>query len=202
MFVNWNSPAAYVQWGRQPRFFFTLLFRRDVSRPGYVCFLCAQHPVSRNERSWARCAAPTPWFPLACLPRVSVAAQRTNRPDKPTLTIHAKPINAAHSQTLSREFIFYWYTRHVWESTCFVLLQPSAWCIVYASCEIASRDIAARAVPVLTGSSADAAILASADVRLSGKHCAAAGGVLGDAARDGRPASCSAMSCRIRTLRE
>ena len=72
------------------------------------------------------CAPPTPWFPLACLPRVSVAAQRTNLPDKPTLSIHAQPIKAAHSQNMPWEVSFYWNTRHVWESAFFVLLRPSA----------------------------------------------------------------------------
>jgi len=81
----------------------------------------------------------------------------------------------------------------------FVLLRPSAYCIVYASSENASRDIAAWAVPVLTGSSADDVLLASAEVRLSGRHCADLGAVLGAAARERRLASCSAMSCRIRT---
>jgi len=103
---------------------------------------------------------------------------------------------------MSSEVRFHWYTRRVWESTFVVLLQPSAWCIVYASSERASRDTAARAVPVLTGRSADAAIPESAEVRTSGTHCAAPGAVLGAAARQGHPASCSAMSCRIRTLCE
>jgi len=106
--VNFNTSAVNLEWGRLLRLFFALSFSRDISRPGYLCFVCTHHPVSRKERGWARCAPPTPWFPLAYLPRVSVAAQRTNLPDKPTLSIHGKPIKAAHSQNMPWEVSFYW----------------------------------------------------------------------------------------------
>jgi len=91
---------------------------------GAACHACSSHSLLvgtfLDQATSVLCARTTQYLatrgaglagvPLACLPRVSVAAQRTSLPDKPTLSIHAKPIKAAHSENMSWEVSFYWYT--------------------------------------------------------------------------------------------